>query len=334
MNHEFNRRNFLEKTAFALTLFYFRNVWADLPQLPSVNRPALKDFVVSNAIDNPGNFLKVFGDEKLKADFLLFLENVYNIYPEHEFHQLITETTRDKKTDAAIYQALLENIHTIKPFLSELSYALPALAKQKKEIASQTMEFLKDKKSINGYLEIGTPGRYVNELKNKIEIKGDLALVNVTEPSFAPIDIAERGQLAKVGRYIGLNNYEPISGRDAEDNSFEVVTNYIGFHHSTLERLDGFISSIYRVTKPGGKLILRDHDVVDENMNHMVALAHDVFNAGLNVSWAQNHQEVRNFRSLNDWIEILKNKGFEYKGRQIFQNGDPTKNALMEFTKI
>ncbi len=293
----------------------------------------IKDFVAKNNLANPGNFQNIYNNETKRAQFLLFLENVYNIYPENEFHQLITKLTQDKKTDEAIYKAILENLHTIKPFLSELTYALPALSQQKKEIANQTMEFLKDKKTIDGYLEIGTQGRYVRELKNKIELKGDLALVNAVAPSYSPIDIAERGQLTKLGRPIGLNDYNPISTQDAADNSFEVVTNYIGFHHSTLDKLDAFIASIHRITKPGGRLILRDHDVVDENMNHMVALAHDVFNAGLKASWQQNHEEVRHFRSLNDWIAILKDKGFEYKGRQIFQNGDPTKNALMEFVK-
>lgn len=65
----------------------------------------------------------------------------------------------------------------------------------------------------------------------------------------------------------------------------------------------------------------------------MVSLAHDVFNAGLGISWSENHREIRNFRSQAEWISFLKDRGFEFKNRQILQEGDPTKNMLMEFVK-
>jgi hypothetical protein len=69
-------------------------------------------------------------------------------------------------------------------------------------------------------------------------------------------------------------------------------------------------------------------------MNAMVCLAHDVFNCGLKETWSTNHSELRYFRSLKEWVAYLDARGFKYTGVPIYQKGDPTKNALMEFIKI
>lgn len=323
---EFGRRKFIRYVALGVLTFYSRYSFG-------AKAPAVAPFVAGNAAPDPGNFKAIFGDAATREQFLDFLENVYHIYPHREFHALIAKLVEEHKTDAEIYSAILRDLGKIKPLFSELTYALPALARQKQEIADQTMELLAGRTAVDGYLEIGTPGRYVSELKHRLAFKGDLALINVAEPSYSPLDIVERGQLTKLGRYIPLDDYAEFAPRHAAEGSYEVVTNYIGFHHSTLERLEGFVRSVHRSMKPGGTLILRDHDVVDPRMNHLVALAHDVFNAGLENPWDYNHQEVRHFRTVEQWIAYLKDNGFEYLGRQIYQKGDPTRNALMAFRR-
>lgn len=333
MARRFQRREFLKMAIFGVIAVYAQKLFAK-GLMPNPGMAPLTNFVVANDSANPGNFHAIFDDQKSKDEFFSFLANVYNIYPEKKFQDLIISLVQKNKTDEEIYKGILDNISSIKPIFSELTYALPALSHQKEEIIKQTMQFLKDKKTIDGYLEIGTPGRHINDLREQLQINGDLALVNVAEPTFSPLDIAERGQLTKLGRYIPLNDYVPISENMAADASFEVAINYIGFHHSTLDKLHPFVASIQRVIKPGGKLILRDHDVVDEKMNYMVALAHDVFNAGLKNSWDYNHSEVRHFRPLSDWIVFLKERGFEYQGKQLYQSGDPTRNAFMEFIRV
>jgi hypothetical protein len=65
----------------------------------------------------------------------------------------------------------------------------------------------------------------------------------------------------------------------------------------------------------------------------MVALAHDVFNAGLMISWEETHRQVRLFRSIRDWTSYLTAAGFKRSERAIAQAHDPTKNLLVEFVK-
>ena len=99
-------------------------------------------------------------------------------------------------------------------------------------------------------------------------------------------------------------------------------------------RLEGFVTSIRRVLRPGGKLLLREHDVVDPTMNAVVSLAHDVFNAGTGVSWEDNQKEIRKFRSVADWRTYLEQHGFKAASEPEAQAGDPTNNLLVAYAKV
>ncbi|PTU32957.1 dehydrogenase [Stenotrophobium rhamnosiphilum] len=285
-----------------------------------------------DALTESSNFKAIYGNPQLRAAFFLFLQNVFHLYPEDSFHKLIEDITLVGKTDQDIYRKVQSKLPTIKPFLSEATYALPALWKQKEELSRETLQLLGTSSKINGYLEVGSTGRYLSKLRTMTEISGDIVTVNVAAPTYSPVDIAERGQLNKLGRYVSLNNYEPVS--DVADNSIDVVANYIGFHHSPPEKRDTFMQSLYRTIRPGGRLILRDHDVSSASMNRMVALAHDVFNLGVGADWPTNQSEIRNFTSIPEIVTALEKTGFKYKGTALLQAGDPTHNALMEFVKV
>jgi hypothetical protein len=69
-------------------------------------------------------------------------------------------------------------------------------------------------------------------------------------------------------------------------------------------------------------------------MTAMVALAHDVFNAGVGLSWEENHRQIRNFRSVNELERYLATMGFARSGGLRLQQGDPTRNALMLFRRV
>ena len=285
--------------------------------------------------DGSSNFKAIYQVPALKAAFLLFLKNVYNLYPEDRFHSLIEQATNSGKSDKEIYQLIHSQLSTINPFLAELRYALPALTRQKAEMTRQTLDLLGGVGTINGYMEIGTTGRYAGKLKSSVEISGDLILLNSLEPTYSPVDMLERGQPTKVGRFVPLKDYDPVTTAEVGDASLDVVANYIGIHHSPPAKRDAFVRSIHRVLRPGGRMILRDHNVNSVEMNHMVALAHDVFNVGLGTDWMVNQKEIRNFTSMTEIIGYLDRFGLKLSPRKspILQAGDPTQNALMEFVK-
>lgn len=200
-------------------------------------------------------------------------------------------------------------------------------------MAAQTVALLGAPRQATGYAEIGTTGRYLSGLRKQVDVRGPVYVVNDVAPIYSAEDIIERGQIRKVGTYVDMTGYPEFDQGHIAPASLELVTNYIGFHHAPADRLDGFVRAIHRVLKPGGRLVVRDHDVDGERMDAMVGLAHDVFNAGVGITWDDNAAQIRNFRSLADLTAYLEARGFQRAETVEFQKGDPTKNGLMLFTK-
>ncbi|WP_255429133.1 class I SAM-dependent methyltransferase [Ramlibacter albus] len=280
----------------------------------------------------PSEFKAVFGDVRMHDAFYKFLQNIYRLYPEDRFHALIKESCTQFGDDEAIYRHVQRQLPRIKPFHADVTYALPSLFKQKEEMARQTLKLLGGTKRIEGYMEIGSTGRYVSELRKHLDIREPIVLVNDLAPTFSPVDIAERGGLRKIGRFVPLDDYAPLP-KDLPAGGFQLVTAYIGLHHCPLEKFDAFMQSIVRLLPAGGVFIVRDHDVTSDDMNTFVSLAHTVFNAGLGVPWATNQAELRFFRPVDDWVATLARCGLRHTGERLLQAHDPSDNVLMAFRK-
>lgn len=264
----------------------------------------------------------------------MFLKNVFNLYPEKEFHELIYQNTISKNTDKEIYLATQSKLDDITPMLSSFRYQLPALMHQKNEMSVETVSLLGEGTKYNGYLEIGSSGRYLDYLEESVSIKGKRYYADGRKPKYSFSEMVDRGQIAVGAEYIPFTNYKTKFGEHVPHNSVDLVTIYIGFHHCPLELRTQYISSIRDTLRVGGKMILRDHNCDTEDQKVLVALAHDVFNLGVNETWEYNEKEVRNFYSLDFIIAFVENIGFKFHKKTLYQKGDPTKNALMLFTKI
>ncbi len=305
--------------------FRFRNVLWDkyyAPTLPEV------DSAKSNS-----EFRAVFSEMHWHDGFYKFLQNIYRLYPEDRFHTLIKNTCVELDNDEAIYRRLQRELPKIKPMLADLTLALPALFKQKKEMADQTLRLLGSVKQIQGYVEIGSTGRYISELRKRLTVTGPITLINDVAPTNSPADIAERGGLAKIGSFAALADYDPLPASLA-DSSVELISCYIGLHHCPLDKLDAFVASICRVLKPGGLFILRDHDVTSPAMHTFVSLVHTVFNAGLNGDWETNQSDLRHFRPIAQWVSYLGEHGLRDSGQRELQANDPSDNVLLAFTRV
>lgn len=289
------------------------------------------DYMLAN--ETRSEFSLIKKAEEWSDKLFLFLQNVFHLYPEDKFHSLILRTLDKSQIDNEIYEILLKELSEIKPALQPFSHGLPALKVQKEVMSSQTLELLNGNQQINGLLEIGSPGRYVSHFRQFIKLSGDVCLMNDTAPGYNLPDIFERGGLRKIGRFVPLNNYKPIPQEEIKDNSMDMVTCYIGLHHSSSVNLGRFVESIRRVLRPGGRFILRDHDANTPDMKTFASLIHTVFNAGLGVDWKTNSTEIRNFKSITDIKKYLVDYGFKGDNRCLFQKNDPSLNALMVFTK-
>ncbi len=280
------------------------------------------------------NFRRIYSSATLKTEFLKFLKNVFNLFPDDELHTLIADVAGKENGDKAVYTKVQLKLDDITPTLSSMRYALPALMKQKDEMARETLELLGSGGTYNGYLEIGSSGRYLDYLEEQVDIEGERYYADGKEPGYGVTEMTDRGQIAIGATYIPFADYRTKYSEVITNESLDLVTIYIGFHHCPLELRVPFISSIRDTLRTGGKLILRDHDCNTEEQKTLVALAHDVFNMGTNESWEYNSKETRNFYSLNFICAFVEQIGFKFDKRTLFQEGDPTKNALMLFTKV
>jgi len=280
------------------------------------------------------NFRRIYSSTTLKKEFFKFLQNVFNLFPEEDLHSLIADAATRENGDKDVYTKVQLKLDGISPAFSSIRYALPALTKQKDEMARQTLELLGKEDSYDGYLEIGSSGRYLDYLEEQVTIGGERYYADGKEPGYGVTEMIDRGQIAIGATYIPFADYRTKYSEIIPNESLDLVTNYIGFHHCPLALRIPFISSIRDTLRPGGKLILRDHDCNTEEQKTLVALAHDVFNMGTNESWAYNSSEIRNFYSLDFICKFVEQVGFKFDKRTLFQEGDPTKNALMLFTKV
>ena len=277
------------------------------------------------------DFAAVYGDVKWRDDFYRFLQNVFNVYPEDRFHWLVAEAVAEGGDEEAIYRRVLSRRSGAAVFLNPLRYALPSLFKQKQEMKRQTLSLLGDRNQFEHYVEIGSLGRYASVLRKSARL-AKVTLVDDRPPDNSPVQILERGGVHKLGSYVPLNHYAPLSAA-ISDASVDLMTCYIGLHHIEPPDLQPFLQSLARVLKPGGLFIVRDHDVTNQPMFRFVSLAHTVFNAGLGEPWSANAEEKRYFRPVAEWVALLRNVGLEDVGARVLQANDPTLNTLMAFSK-
>ncbi len=275
-------------------------------------------------------FHAVYGDTREADRFYAFLQNIFHLFPQDRLHALIKNALRQHADDEAIYRSIQAGLPSITPTASMLTYALPSLVTQKREMGLQAARLLGDSPARRDYVEIGTTGRYVRAMKRHARVQGRVTLVHDVAAAWSPVDLVERGQLAQVGSFKPLADYAPL---DAPPASADVVSCFVGLHHMKPERLAPFLASIAATLRPGGHFIVRDHDVRDERMDRFVALAHTVFNAGLGEPWAVNAAEGRHFASADAWIARIEAAGLRHTGQRLMQDGDPSDNLLMAFMR-
>ncbi len=277
----------------------------------------------------PSTFHAVYDDPTLRDRFFHFLVEVFHLYPEEHFHALIVELTAAHADDASIYRALRSRLPGIAPIASTLRYAVPALRKQKAEMARQAAIHLDGVDRIDGYVEIGSPARYLRGVEEHAAVNGPIVIVHDQPLGYGPADVLERGGLCIPGEQVPLD-WAPLPA-SIPDGTIDLVANFIGFHHCPPPLQDAFVESVRRVLRPGGRLLLREHDVADPSDDLIVALAHDVFNAGVGIPWDDNARQVRAFRSVDGWSAYLEANGFQRLAGAELQAGDPTDNALVAF---
>ncbi len=288
---------------------------------------------------NNNHLMRVITEPYLQSEIGFFLDNVLLQMPAKDVFEWLnaqTSYTDSFTGDGQWYAYLLDNKTKLTPYFSTLK-RFASLTHQKKILSDQIKELLVNVSTIDGIVEIGGPGMYVQALKNVKNITGQV--YSIDELS-SVMDYIKAGSLSfskkflTYDTFIPLNNYDSIAVESIADCSVDVIICAIGLHHIPVEKIDAFIASLYRILRPGGMFILRDHDVITPDLMDLTHAAHSLYNVlMMGESCETENNEFRNFQTLSYWIELLERTGFIIGTERLVQPGDPTKNTLFASVK-
>ncbi|KTC78205.1 FAD-binding protein [Legionella brunensis] len=280
------------------------------------------------------HFKEIMKSKETKKKFAGFLENVLQRVDTNKFYQLLEDVMKYNDSHEEIYTELCNRLPEVMPSaLGGFRRILNSLASIKEDLGAQAKALMPDTTEINGLVEIGYPGRFVDGFKKNFKVTGKIAAV-YEAPSIT--DYVQTGFPRPYDQFAKLDYSKP-NLKELADNSADVITCYVGLHHFPEEELDNFLEEVRRVLRDGGRFLLVDHDVVDNESMSMAHMAHMIFNAVNGVSVKEEMEETRNFRSMDYWISKLEEHGLGYgvKGADVpmIRAGDPSRNRMVSFVK-
>lgn len=103
----------------------------------------------------------------------------------------------------------------------------------------------------------------------------------------------------------------PKQGRlPFDDNSFDVITVLMVLHH--IEYVDERLKEIFRILKPNGKLIIREHDCISDTNRMIHDIEHSIYEISKKDTIDKTYLDTYNawYRSRDVWNKKLTNIGF------------------------
>lgn len=284
-------------------------------------------------MSNDNRFVQVYRNPDLRKRFYPFLENVLRLYPANDLDALIRETVNIHESKEGVYKDIQATLPGTQSGFTRARSAVSALNFQREVMFEQTMELLSGRYDrIDTYAEIGTKGRYVRLLHEELGFQ-KCYLVTDPKPGFSPTDFLERLSLSRPWQWTPLGNSYTGLGV-IKYKSVDLISIYIGLHHAPKEYLNMVLAMANLILRPGGHIIIREHDCTSPEVELMAGLAHDVFDVATGVSWGENSRDVQNFHSIDEWESMFAKHGFRRMHRGLLQTGDPSMNTLVIFKKL
>lgn len=287
---------------------------------------------LNSAVAQETRYLENVFRTSLHTKFAQFNEHVLRQIDTSILMQTVAEMYQEKDhiNDHDFYQTLYDKLPRKNTFITKIN----AIRYQKSLIGRKASSLMLPASTFHNCLEIGTPGTYLDALKSFCTFTGTLYVLHEEEKT---TDYAQAFSFSfkRKGRaydtFISLNNYDPQALAIIPSGSLDLIVCMIGFHHIPRERLAAFMHELARVLRPGGLLILREHDCIDDDTKAITYAAHSVFNVLIpHEPLATEMNEYRNFQPFTYWKEILNESHFDVEETLLVQDEDPTNNTLLK----
>ena len=144
-------------------------------------------------------------------------------------------------------------------------------------------------------------------------------------------DIIERNSLFPLGTFIPYN-FSNLTDVPIPGESVDLVICLMGLHHLPQDQLPIFLKMIYRILRPNGLFLFREHHA-HEGLKPLLDVAHMVFNAVTRVDYQAEIKEIRAFRTIEQWRSCLRDVGFVDTFIYDEQEDDPTDDIMIVMRK-
>ena len=172
--------------------------------------------------------------------------------------------------------------------------------------ASELLDQIPDDLEINTIMDIGSSeGTITGEFGKLLGLSRDnIIAVDIQKP--------KHGHISKDITFVMI---KPGDSLPAEDESIDIVTASMSFHH--IDTIDQTLDEIYRVLRPGGVLIMREHDArkIDPIFKIYLEVVHGLYATVLSTPLEMSPEDFvndhySNYRSKYEWISLLREHGF------------------------
>ena len=123
------------------------------------------------------------------------------------------------------------------------------------------------------------------------------------------------------------------------DNHFDLITSSMVLHHLRDEKLPIAISEIYRVLKPGGTFIIREHNVQPNEQYELTIILdfmHEMYDDVLSsdTTWQETGEYYAGYKSLEKWDAMMQHAGFALNNFQLSFNPNTKFNPIAQYMRI
>lgn len=273
----------------------------------------------------------------------LFLERVFQVRSAAEVYRtmwLSYYRAGSEPSDDMIYADLYRIFREGQTPLRKGRQALRSLAQideQREELTTETLRLLHrlgKAGQIGSYVSIGDHGRLVKRLKEALmPPNAPIWIVHDDDGADSVAAAVERSDSDPVGIFVPIDYRAGAVFPSVPSHCADLVTMNQGLHHIPQEHLPLFLKEVYRVLRPGGLFIVREHDALP-HLLPMLELAHSVFNALTGVLPHEEKKEVRAFRPILEWRQVIQSTcGLVDTMTYEMQADDPTMDEMMCFFK-
>lgn len=207
----------------------------------------------------------------------------------------INELVENNKNDDEIYKILRNYVHNV---LYKSEEYKNIIKKNNREIN----RILEIKKIINltgykNYLDIGCGDGTITQKIGEY--------MNLKKENINGCDIIHCNNNNITFKLLGESLSAPYS-----DNSFDIITLFMSLHHISYD-ISFFIKEIYRITTNNGIVIIREHEVNDENLKILLDVMHGFYAMVYNDEMRDFRDHFANYQNDEYWSSLFVKNGFK-----------------------